>query len=119
SVPEKNDVHPRRGKRLQRVFNADHVSVFIIGRAMHELNSRQLRNNHRSMWQRTQPVKMIAGQLIAVPECGEAGDRIKTLDRINAGHYFIVIPANNGPADLAHARRDLIWTGVVSDDIAK
>ena len=71
------------------------------------------------MWQRTQPVKMIAGQLIAVPECGEAGDRIKTLDRINAGHYFIVIPANNGPAELAHARRDLIWTGVVSDDIAQ
>ena len=71
------------------------------------------------MWQRTQPVKMIAGKLIAVPECGEAGDRIKTLDRINAGHYFIVIPANNGPAELAHARRDLIWTGVVSDDIAE
>ena len=118
-MPEKNDVHPRRGKRLQRVFNADHVSVFIIGRAVHELDSRQIRNRNGSLRKRAQPFKVIAGQLVAVPERGQAGYRIKTLDRINPSHYFVVVAADESSAKLPHARRDFIWTGVVSDDIAQ
>ena len=103
----------------QCVLQIDHIAVFIIGRAVHEPNIRQIGQCDRTFREFAKPSQMIGIKVIAVPQRRESGYRVEVFDILESGDNLVVIAANKNIAEATNSRGYVIWAGGVTDDVPK
>ena len=67
-VSEKSQRHGQRDQRRERVSQRDDIFVFVVGRAVNQLNVGKVRHGNRALRQGAQPLEIFGRQFVARPD---------------------------------------------------
>lgn len=94
-MPEKRQSAAKVRKARLRLRDIGYVFVLVARRAMPDLERIE---QQRSAWQLPQIFELAAVQMLSRPEGRRLRDFVKPFQAIDAGHPFVVIPANHRAA---------------------
>jgi len=102
-MAEEGKAGPRFDQRLQRLLYGNYILIFIAGRTVDKVNTVQARNCDWPLRESSQPIHILASHLPAIPERGEARNRIEALHIFKARNDFVMVAAHKSSAHLAHS----------------
>ena len=119
-MPEKSERRGQGDQRGKSVTERNHVLIFIVGRAVHQLYAGAHPPVDGALGQRAQPVEIVVAELVASPDGGGGSQRIE------------IVNVRSGRWRLCHGCRerklfprlrvrfgDFVGTGAVADDVAR
>jgi len=56
-------------------------------------------------------------KVFSIPQCCQAGYRIKAFDTVNPRNCLVVIASHENLAEVSRPRSHLVWAGSVSNDV--
>lgn len=118
-VAEEGDGRCDGDERDQRVADRNHVGVFILGRAVHDLHVGKVVQRARALRQGAQPFKMFGRKLIPGPNGSGRGHGIEVVEFQQAGGGFVVITADKDFSQVARPLDHFVGRGAVADHVAE
>src|SRR5260370_3926034 len=118
-VAKKNYAHARADQSRECVLNHNYIAVFVIRRAMYELDAEKLGESDRPLWQCAQPFEVIAGKLRTIPKGRHPSHRIKGLHIVQSGDDFVVIAPDERSPEFTRLGCDLVGAGAVADNVTQ
>ena len=118
-VAEEGQGRIQGDERRQSITERDDVFIFVIGRAMHQLNIRMILQRDRPVRKIAQPLQVLSGQLLAGPEGGRRSHRVEVFKIHKSGCGLVVIAPDESLAQFTGTLGDFVRAGTVSDDIAE
>jgi len=106
-------------QRHQRVADRDDVGVLVAGRAVNQLDMREIFQGERALGESVQPFEVLGGKLVTGPDgCGgRHGIEIIEFEKSSGG--FVVIAAHEGVAESADTIDHFVRRRAIADDVAK
>jgi len=102
-MAEEGKAGPRFDQRLQRLFYGNYILIFIAGRTVHKLNTVEARDCDWPLRESSQPIHIFTSHLPAIPQRGEACNRIEALYIFKARNNLVMVAAHKSSAQLAHS----------------
>jgi len=118
-VAEESDRGIDGDERDQGIADRNHVGIFIVGRAVNQLDVREILEGKRPLRESVQPVVVFGSELIASPDGGRCCHGIEVIQCKESGGSFVVISADKNLPQRAGAINNFVGRSAVADDVAE
>ena len=118
-MSEEGDGDGNGDERGDGVAGADHVFILVDRRAVDELDAGKFVKLNGTLGQPAQPFEILGSELVARPECGEAGDGVEFVEVHEAADGSVVIAADENASERSHLGHDFVGIAAVADGVSE
>src|SRR5579863_1227731 len=119
SVSKKSEGQGLSDQRSKGIPHRDHILIFIVGRAVDQLDLGKLLQALWTLGKRAEPVEVAGSELIARPDGGSGGHRVEIVEGDETRSCFVVVATDKNLSQATGAVSDFVRTGAVADDVAE